>query len=45
MKKDLQKVLNIWYVKYKEFIEQKTTNYETGKEFYSHQKQDLLIEV
>ena len=32
------KALDIWYLKYKKFIEEKTINYETGKEFYTHQK-------
>lgn len=30
--------MNIWYLKYKDFIEEKTLNSETGKEFYTHQR-------
>lgn len=32
------KALEIWHVKYKEFIDEKTLNLETGKEFYTHYK-------
>lgn len=32
------KALDIWYLKYKDFIEEKTLNSETGKEFYTHQR-------
>jgi len=32
------KALDIWYLKYAKFIEEKTINIETGKEFYTHQR-------
>jgi hypothetical protein len=36
--KNFTKALDIWYHKYKSFIEEKTTNSETGKSFYTHYK-------
>lgn len=33
-----RKALDIWYLKYKDFVEEKITNLETGKEFYTHQR-------
>jgi hypothetical protein len=32
------RALDIWYLKYKDFIDKKTTNPETGKRFYTHQR-------
>jgi len=36
--KNFTKKLNEWFDKYKDFIEEKTINIETGKSFYTHQK-------
>jgi hypothetical protein len=36
--KNFTKALDIWYLKYKSFIEEKTTNPESGKSFYTHYK-------
>jgi hypothetical protein len=36
--KNFIKALDVWYIKYKNFIEEKTINPETGKSFYTHQK-------
>lgn len=36
--KNFTKKLDEWYDKYKDFIEEKTINSETGKSFYTHQK-------
>jgi len=33
-----KKALDIWYLKYKSFIDKKTTNRDTGKEFFTHQR-------
>jgi hypothetical protein len=33
-----KKALDIWYVKYKSFIDETTINGETGKVFYTHQR-------
>ena len=33
-----KKALDIWYLKYRYFIEEKTINKDTGKEFYTHQR-------
>lgn len=32
------KALDIWHIRYRDFIEEKTVNTETGKTFYTHQK-------
>jgi transposase-like protein len=32
------KALDIWHIKYRDFIEEKTINPDTGKAFYTHQK-------
>ena len=32
------KKLDEWYVEYKDFIEEKSTNIETGKSYYTHYK-------
>jgi hypothetical protein len=36
--KNFTKALDIWYLKYKNFIEEKTTNPDTNKSFYTHYK-------
>jgi hypothetical protein len=36
--KNFTKKLDVWYGEYKDFIEEKTINSETGKSFYTHQK-------
>lgn len=36
--KNFTRALDIWYLKYKDFIEERTTNIETGKLFYTHYK-------
>lgn len=33
-----KKALDIWYLNYKSFIEEKTINKDTGKVFYTHQR-------
>lgn len=36
--KNFTKRLDEWYKRYKDFIEEKTTNIETGQQFYTHYK-------